>query len=378
MARREWKFRHPTAVFYGAESGRRLGELVEAAGGPERIAVIAGTSSIRKSGALAKLNDWGVDSNALVLDIVEPEPSHAIVERLAGELNAFDPKLVISVGGGSAIDAAKAATCLGETGESSVTPYMDRIREFTARKTQLVAIPTTAGTGSEVTPFAVLTNTDTGQKKSLPSEFFYPDEAFILPEFLSSVPVKVRGDVGIDSLAHAFEALWSTNSNPVSDGLAYEAIRRIVDSFEVHYDDPSDQRAANGMAAGATLAGMAFSNTLTAGCHALSYPLCDKYGVSHGAACAMTLQAIAELNLEPVREKFEIVASLLGLDSAETVPEEIGRLKSHARTIPTFAELGIGEDDFDSIASGAFKPLLRNNPVEMTHDVTVTLLGSVE
>jgi alcohol dehydrogenase class IV len=251
---------------------------------------------------------------------------------------------------------------------------MDREREFSKKQIPLVALPTTAGTGSEVTPFSVLTNSETGAKKSLPSPYFYPDAAVVLPEFLATVPAKVIGDCGLDALAHAYEALWSINANPVSDALAFKAIKLISDNFAAHYAAPSDPGPAAAMAEGATIAGMAFSNTLTAGCHALSYPIGRIFGLSHGASCAMTLHLVAEMNADAVADKFTQLAAYLGLSDRHAVPASILELRAPVDTIPTLRELGASREQLEEVAAGAFEPLLRNNPVPMPAKRIVDLL----
>lgn len=366
-----WTFHHPTRVHFGEAGLGQLPTIVSphAAG---RIAILTGAHSAAAFGYLETVQS-ALDAYDLAhFDQIEPEPSHSCVESAAQFIADAGATVVVALGGGSVIDAAKAATCLAGTGDR-IAPYMDRERTFSCRTLPLVALPTTAGTGSEVTPFAVLTNDATGEKKSLPSQYFYPDDAVVIPSLATTVPQKVRGDVGIDALAHAYEALWSINANPVSDALAYQAILTITSAFERYYDEPTAPAAAE-MAGGATIAGLAFSNTLTAGCHAISYPLCDQLHISHGAACAITLEHVAELNKDAAREKFAIVARLLGLDSYADVPGAISRLRAHATTIPSLGALGLREEDLPAIARGAFEPLLRNNPVEMTPERIVDVL----
>ena len=372
VALRQWSFSHPTHVRLGSELETAAAEALADVDGP--IALLTGRHAARETGMTERVLASVPQHDVRVFDRVEPEPSHATVHEAAGFCQDNAVRTIVALGGGSVLDAAKAVACMTGVADD-VTPYMDREVVFEKRQLGLIAIPTTAGTGSEVTPFSVLTNEKSGQKKSLPSPHFYPDQAIVIPSLLGSVPQTVRGDVGLDSIAHAFEALWSRNHNPVSDALAIGALEHLMPHVIEHYEDAAAAQAE--MAIGATLAGMAFSNTLTAGCHALSYPLCDIYGITHGAACAMTLAAVAELNAPIVRDKFEVVARSLGLSGADRIPQELARLRAQVPTIPTFTELGIGEADLGRIADGAFAPLLANNPIEMTQDVIVELLRTV-
>ncbi len=367
-----WRFAHPTSLLFGQEwlgdLGQQVGAVVD---GP--IALMTGNGAARSNGYLEQVCAALGERQFGVFDQVEPEPSHSTVMAAKRFVEQGGFRGVLALGGGSTIDAAKAVTCLAYA-DAEITPYMDREREFGGKQVPLIALPTTAGTGSEVTPFSVLTNDATGEKKSLPSPHFYPDVALVLPGFLSTVPQKVIGDSGLDALAHAYEAVWSVNANPVSDALAFRAIKLITDNFVRHYRSPSDLLAATAMAEGATIAGMAFSNTLTAGCHALSYPIGRIFGLSHGASCAMTLHLVAEMNAAAVAPKFDLLATQLGLDDGGQVPGSILHLRQQATTIPTLRELGAGRAQLEEIATGAFQPLLKNNPVPMTEERIVGLL----
>lgn len=368
-----WSYAHPTRVLWGESWSEELSALTaELASGP--IGIITGRNAAREAGYLKALATQFGGREWHLFDHVEPEPAHSTVMAAAAFVEQHGVRCLVALGGGSVIDAAKAAACVAYAEIPDITPYMDRERAFSAKQIPLVAMPMTAGTGSEVTPFSVLTNETTGAKKSLPSPYFYPDVALVNPAYLATVPTKVAGDVGLDALAHAYEALWSTNANPVSDALGFQAIKLITDSFLAHYDDPSNAIAAAAMSKGAVIAGMAFSNTLTAGCHALSYPIGQLFGLTHGASCAMTLHLIAEVNAPAVAAKFADLAAYLGLADGEEVPASIARLRQCVATIPTLRELGAGPGDLRKIAQGAFQPLLQNNPVELTEDRIVELL----
>ncbi len=367
-----WKFAHPTSLLFGQEwlddLGPQVGAVID---GP--VAVLTGNGAARSNGYLEQVCSALGDRQFGVFDRIEPEPSHSIVMAAKRFVEEGGFRGVVALGGGSTIDAAKAVACLAYI-DAEIAPYMDREREFGSKQIPLIALPTTAGTGSEVTPFSVLRNEVTGEKKSLPSPYFYPDVSLVLPGFLSTVPRKVIGDTGLDALAHAYEAVWSVNANPVSDALAFRAIKLITDNFVRHYSSPGDLSAATAMAEGATIAGMAFSNTLTAGCHALSYPIERIFGLSHGASCAMTLHLVAEQNAAVVAAKFDLLAVQLGLNDGREVPASILRLRQQATTIPTLRDLGARRGHLEEIAAGAFQPLLKNNPVLMTEERIIGLL----
>jgi alcohol dehydrogenase len=280
---------------------------------------------------------------------------------------------IIALGGGSAIDAAKMIACTIGT-DAQIAPLMNREVPVPIRHCGLIAVPTTSGSGSEVTPFCVLTS-DVGLKQSLSSRQFYPDVAYILPQLLQTVPRKVCGDAGLDALAHAFEALWSINSNPISDSLAFKAIHLLANSFRTYYHDPSHRAAGFAMAEAACLAGMAISNTFTAACHSLSYPIGRRFGLSHGASCALTLRMVANINREAVGDKFTHLGKYLGTGGPDSILNVLASLRQDVTTIPTFADLGASHADFQVIADGLFAPLMANNPVSLSREDIINHLG---
>src|SRR5215207_647277 len=198
-----WSFSHPTRVFWGRESLQQLNELSRALCDGS-LAILVGSHAAAENGYLRRLEESLSDHRLEVFAGVEPEPTHSTVMRVKSFVEERGAKGVVALGGGSVLDAAKAVCCIAYT-DSDITTYMDRVEEFTEKQIPLVALPTTAGTGSEVTPFSVLTNEETGEKKSLPTPFFYADLAVVIPDYLATVPPKVIGDTGLDALAHAYE-----------------------------------------------------------------------------------------------------------------------------------------------------------------------------
>ena len=146
------------------------------------------------------------------------------------------------------------------------------------------------------------------------------------------MPLKVRGEAGIDALCHAYEALWSSNASELTDALAFRAVKLITKGLADYYDDARDAVARRAMVIGATLAGQAFSNTHTAACEALSYPIARRFWIPHGAACALTLPDIARLNAPVVWGKFAELAAYLEMDSAEAVVDSVADLCAHVTT----------------------------------------------
>lgn len=361
-----WSYYNPTKIVTGVAS---LAEIDKISSHARRLLIVTGSSSVASNGYLERVKAQIHGPEVSVYSGISPEPSQSDAESLKGYLAEHRPDVVIALGGGSVIDVAKVA-CSAIESDGTIADLMDRKIAVPERLIRFVAIPTTAGSGSEVTPFAVLTNNTTSLKQSLPSPNLYPDIAIIVAEFLATVPRKVASDTGMDALAHAMEALWSIHSNPVSDGLAYNAVRLINDHFIRYLEAPDDATHANAMAVAACLAGKAFSNTFTAACHGLSYPIAARFQLSHGASCAVILDIIADLNRPAVHEKYSLLCKLLSLNSAEDLPSYITSLRRSTGCIPDFAQLRATSDDIALIIRDSFKPLMANNPVSLD-DATI-------
>jgi alcohol dehydrogenase class IV len=359
--RSTWSYYNPTRVLAGISSLREIANTHPEA---RNFTIVVGSTSAKSNGYLNEVQEALAPRATATFSGISPEPTQTDVEGLRNYLATSRPDGVIALGGGSVLDVAKIA-CSAVESESSIAELMDRKTPVPPRQCALVAIPTTAGSGSELTPFVVLTNNSTGLKQSLPSPNHYPDLAILVPEFLRTVPRKVASDTGMDALAHAFEALWSIHNNPVSDALALRAITLISRHFIAYLDEPAEFEHANAMSIAAALAGKSFSNTLTAACHGLSYPIAARFNVSHGASCAVILDLIAKVNMPAVEPKYRVLCQLLSLQSPEDIPQYIASLRQATGCIPTFDGLHPTTEDVDSIIRDAFKPLMNNNPVTL-------------
>jgi alcohol dehydrogenase class IV len=368
-----WKFHNPTRVHFGDEWLDKLASLLPP--NCKKALLITGTRAAASTGAAQRIRSALDKVQITEFTEIEPEPTQATVNRAREVARRTRPDAIIALGGGSVLDAAKVVAATHRA-KIDLAALMNRAIPVPHRETVLIALPTTAGSGSEVTPFAVLTNA-AGDKQSLPSTEFYPDIAVVAPTLVTTCPQQVAGDAGIDALAHALEALWSTQANPISDELAYAAVALVLHHLPVYYADRTDAVAASGMARAATLAGMAFSNTFTAACHALSYPIGKRYSLSHGAACGVTLHHVAQLNEPAIHPKFAILAERLQLRDAAAVPQAVAALRAHITTIPTLKQLAASDDDLRTISETYFVPLMNNNPVQMTHSEIVQFLQTL-
>ena len=283
-----------------------------------------------------------------VIDRVEPNPD---VAGLAAMHERFwvehgDCEAIIAVGGGSAIDTGKAlmvGTASGRFDElvrllSSGAPFQPH------RVKALIAVPTTAGTGSEVTPWATLWDHAAGRKHSLHLRETWPEAAVIDPELMLTLPPSVTVQSGLDALSHALESIWNVNSNPVSDTFAVAAAREVMATLPALLAQPRDLALRAAMAVAALKAGMAFSNTKTALAHSISYEMTLKHGLPHGIACSFTLPMVLRraAGADPGRDA--VLARVFDGD-LDGAPARLEAFLREVGVSPDFAAYGVGEEE---------------------------------
>lgn len=287
--------------------------------------------------------------------------------------------LIVAVGGGSAIDLAKAVSALYEY--RKVLNY-DIIQACIKNKKyskescfiDFIAIPTTSGTGSEVTKWATIWDYQYKEKLSVEHEKCFPKIAFIIPELTTTMNQRLTLSTGLDALSHAMEAFWAKKRNPLSQMLALDAIRLIKTNLPKALKNLEDLEARQAMSIASLTAGLAFSMTKTTACHSVSYPLTLLYDIEHGFAAALTLASIAKINLSVVKEINLIYNVFCDCDGFEnwinSVTKEIQGLK--------LSDFGVKKEDIKEIAKKTFtQGRMDNNPVNLSEDDVVNLLNSV-
>jgi len=308
---------------------------------------------------------------------VEPDPSIDTVKRGTRLMNEFKPDVIIALGGGSAMDAAKAMWLFYEYPDTDFTAlrlkFMDiRKRAFKfprlGQKAKLVAIPTTSGTGSEVTSFTVITDKETNTKYPLADYELTPDVAIIDPDFVMTVPPRTTADTGLDVLTHAIEAYVSVMASDYTDALAIKAIQLVFEYLPRAYKNGSDREAREKMHNASCIAGMAFTNAFLGINHSLAHKLGGEFNIPHGRANAILLPHVIEYNAQkPTKfasfpkyayyvadKKYAEIARYLGLP-ASTTEEGVASLIKAVRDLmkeldcPTsIAECGISRDAFEA------------------------------
>ena len=294
-----------------------------------------------------------------VFSDIEENPQIKGVNEAAFLTRAYGAEAVAAMGGGSTMDTAKFAAAIACESDNAL-PYFRGEKRFPAKRLTVIAIPTTAGTGSEVTQVSV---TSCGkEKKTINDPVFMPGMALIDPELTYSVPKRTTMNTGLDALAHALEGYWSRGHQPISDLMAKEAVRLVLGNLESAWRNGEDREARRNMSMAALLGGLSFAMPKTAGCHACSYPLSEDYHLPHGEACAFTLSAFVRINSD---ERLDALAKEAGLSGTEELAERIDELKEMAGLRTRLSDLP--DPDIDKLSRDcAAHPLMRNNPVEMT------------
>jgi acetaldehyde dehydrogenase/alcohol dehydrogenase len=385
-------FRVPNQIFFNMNAVENLSQF------PSETTIIVTNPALEQFGHVDIVRrHMCPKTHVHVCIIPDAEPEVKVIEQGVEALNFYQADQIIALGGGSMIDAAKIMKLKYESPEADLeelaAPFLDlrkRVIEYPkgrAQRARLVAIPTTSGTGSEVTPFAVLTDKDRGRKVTLADYSLTPDVAIVDPQFVMSMPKGLTADTGIDCLTHALEAGVSNYASAYTDANAMQAIRLVFKYLPTAFAHPHDEEARCMMHNAACIAAMAFSNASVGVNHALAHAFGARFHVAHGKANALMLPHVMAYNAAvPTKfmpspytkgyiahKKYATVADLLGL-GGQTLQEKVEKLIAATEQLldqlgfpRSIAELGIPRDEFEralpEMVKAAFDdPSWRSNP----------------
>jgi len=301
--------------------------------------------------------------NILVFDEISPNPDVKEVNRCSALIREKQIDTILALGGGSSMDLAKAASIRAERMED----YHDGKKVVPADHIPVIAIPTTSGTGSEVTSVAVLTNRKTGKKAPVVSDSFYPKVALIDPEITLSLPPYMTASTGIDVLCHAVEGYWSRGHQPICDALAIHAIKLVLQNLVNACHNGKDKEAREKLSEASVIAGLAFSLPKTTACHACSFPLTNIYHIPHGEACGLTLDYFIKINAGDKRTQ-ELV-HCLGYETVNDFANTVKDLKKELHLRINLEEFSLSEDEIQELVQLSHHPNLNNNPVSVTDEI---------
>lgn len=363
-------------VLFEAGASRKLPEIVGRFGA-KRVLLVT-DKGVRGAG-LTQAAEAALAAAGVSLDVYEDvvaDPPSTVIEAAAKRARELGADLVLSIGGGSALDTAKLVAYLAKSDEPLDAIY--GVGLATGDRLPLILVPTTAGTGSEVTPISIVT-TPTTEKKGVVAPKLLPDWAVLDPELTLGLPSHVTAATGIDAMVHAIEAFTSKNKkNPISDQLAKQALALLSANIRTACTDGANLEARSGMLLGSMLAGMAFANAPVAAVHALAYPVGAIFHVPHGLSNALVLMGVMRFNLSHAEALYAELAPILDPAAADLPPSEAAKrfvesldaICRDCKVPASLAEVGVARQDLERMASDAMKQtrLLVNNPREVTYD----------
>ncbi|MDH7499497.1 MAG: iron-containing alcohol dehydrogenase [candidate division NC10 bacterium] len=351
---------------------------------PSRILVIA-DPEMKRVGALDRLKELLAGGKFTLEEFegIDIEPTLETLERCLKWIGDRKFDAVIGLGGGSSMDVAKVAAAMIANG-GSPEDYLG-IEKIPQPGVPMIMIPTTAGTGAEVTPNALLIDKKEKVKKSFVSSYLIPDVALVDPVLTVTLPPHLTASTGMDALAHCLESYISLRATPMTELISLEGIRRISGSLREAYAHGENMEARYQMTLGSLYGGIALTNAGTTAVHALAYPLGGRYGISHGISNAIMLPYVMKFNCLSNMGKFARIAEAMGEDlyglnqreAAFRAIDALFQLASDVKIPLHLKDLKIPKDAIPEMAADAMKwaRLLTNNPRQMTQEDAAAIYG---
>jgi len=379
-----FEFAAPTRIIFGEGRLADIPKIVSAMG--SRALVVEGRSG-RAESLVRQLGDVGLATTTLQ---VSSEPTIALVEAGLAQARRERCDVVVALGGGSVVDAGKAISAL-LTNDAPVRDYLEVIgkaRPLANRAAPFIAIPTTAGTGAEVTRNAVLMAENEQVKVSLRSPLMLPAVAVIDPELTYSLPPSVTASTGLDALTQCIEPFVSPQANPLSDAVAREGMHRASGALLRAFRDGSDREARRDMAVASLCGGLALANAKLGAVHGFASPLCGMFPVPHGMACARLLPLITEINVRAIRARmpnaaavgrYDEVARIVTGDASARAEDAAVWLRELVAelSVPGLASYGVKGGDIPRVVAAARQASsMQGNPIVLTDAELCEALGA--
>lgn len=262
---------------------------------------------------------------------VQPNPTIASITEAAAAVLNSSPDVLIAVGGGSTIDTAKGVAAIGSPGCSGAGWLARHLRDNTPLPDEfmplsIVAIPTTAGTGSEVTMWGTVWDEIDGAKYSISHPMLFPEAALLVPELTLTAPAELTLFSSLDAMSHCMESIWNRRATPVSDSFALSGLEKILSAIDTVLQNPDDLSSRRTLQEAALFGGLAISSNATALAHSMSYPLTARFGMPHGLACSFTLPELIRFNGEHAADRIQLVGNTLGAFGVEETAQRLETL----------------------------------------------------
>lgn len=365
---------NPVKTMESAGVFLQLPEVIKSMGSEKtRVLVIAWCEDVFAHEVFQKMGDYSVKK----LVFTESNPTVEQLFQVYLETKEFSPEVVVAVGGGSIIDVAKSLCCMyeKEIADEDELRILIQEKKFGPPAVRWIGVPTTAGTGSEVTCWATIWDPKKDAKRSLENHDNYAYAALVDSDLTKNIPLKLAVSSALDAVAHAVESYWAKGTNLVSRAMALQAVSTIMENMGELLSGKAEAHEA--MAQGSMLAGMAFSNTKTTACHSISYPLTMHYGIPHGVAVSMLLAPVLKMNA-PVVDGMEELFHALHIKDAETLRKYIGYCLKQSGHPNSLKEWGVKREELSHLAElGMTKGRADNNPVELTQEKVLGILESI-
>jgi alcohol dehydrogenase class IV len=379
----QFEFATANRIIYGKGKIKEIGKIVQKKS--SRVFLVCGRNLDRYSSLNKSLSDHKISYYSFS---VTGEPTLEDVRKGVELCRLRECDLVISIGGGSVIDAGKAIALLSAN-EGDILDYLEvvgRGKQVSSPGIPMIAVPTTAGTGSEVTRNAVIGVNESQLKVSLRSAYMLPWLALIDPELSITVPPKITASTGMDALTQLIEPYVSNQSNPITDAFCIEGLMYAAKSIRQVYNDGADLDSRGKMSIASLFSGFALANAKLGAVHGFAGVLGGMYGAPHGEICASLLPAVMEVNIQALQRKdrnseylkrFELIARILSGNEDCTADEVISFIQqlTYELNIPSLSNLGVLETDYpEIIIKAAGSSSMKGNPILLTPDEMYKIL----
>lgn len=368
-----YQLNYPGRIIFGNQTWEQLPDLIPTA---SKVMLVTGKSAIA-SGLADKIkasltNFTIIDACGMTL----PEPPLENVDQLIDLGRKESVTTIVALGGGSTIDAAKAAAAIIPL-DGITEDYFTGTKKINSKGLFFAALPTTAGTGAEITNNAVLTDKKGKVKKSIRHPHMVADIAIIDPQLTKSMPPSITAASGLDALTQAIESFTSAAANAVSKALAKASVVKIMDSLLPAFKNGQDITHRENMAEGSMLSAMAFSQSGLGAAHGLAHPIGSLLGLAHGLTCSILLSPVMEWNAPVCGDLYQELAETCGLKDQEKFIAKICELRKEMSVPPSFNELGLKESHFPFIVANCRSKSMRCNPREMSDEEVVAFLKAL-
>ena len=373
----EFAWYNPTKIYFGSGNLDLLGSLIEEQVGKDgKVFLVTGKTFLRKHGILEKLLQCCSSAQIHLFDKVVPFPSPRLVDQAIQECREFRANIVVAVGGGSALDLAKVVATLAPQ-NGFTADYLTEDKVMLPKTLPFVAVPTTSGSSSEVTPFAPLWDMETPQKLAITGQHMFPAVAIVDPDLALTMPKELAAATGMDAFTSAFESYWAIDSHPMSEKINLEVIRLFKSNLVKSYAS-NDKVARSNCAYAATMSGVAYSNVRPNVCHALGVPLSLLFGMDHGESVGITLPLVLQACEQQISNKLEPLLEAFGVDTFNALLDSLVLIMKQCGLRTSFDGMEMNESLIDRMLNFIEWERLERCPVtfdkQMVKDIYLRLL----